>query len=201
MKPGHRLVSFVALTGASAAVLIAVERAAECAEASAAKAYSVRVRIDAARPAHTISPYIAQAEILGILARERVDYAYLWAGLTGVQRFAFLLFRNPDGRRQGFGERYLTTRSDKPNRLSAFAARRSDGALTVVLINKDLEQPAEVRLESTPETAAPSVLFRLPNPPGPIVRELAQQKSGARTTVAVPPLSAVLAVFSAKRSR
>lgn len=144
---------------------------------------------------------IAQAEILGIFARERVDHAYYWAGLRGVQRFAFLLFRNPDGRRQGFGDQYLATRSDQPNRFSAFAARRSDGALTVVLINKDLELPADVRLEGGQTPSWPSELYRLPNPPGPIVRETPKSKPGTAVVIAVPPLSAVLAVFGAKAPR
>ena len=72
---------------------------------------------------------IAQAEVLGIFARERVDYAYFWAGLGGVQRFAFTLYRNPDGHGKGFGDRYLASRSDAPDRLGSFAARRADGAL------------------------------------------------------------------------
>jgi hypothetical protein len=135
---------------------------------------------------------VAQAEILGILAREDVDYAYFWAGLKGVQRFAFHLYRNPDGRRRGFGEQYLATRSDAPDRLSAFAARRADGALTVVLVNKDLDEPASVRLELGSASPAAGTLFRLPNPPGPIVREAL--KAGT-STITVPALSAVMAVI------
>ena len=70
---------------------------------------------------------VAQAEILGILARERVDYAYFWAGLEGVQRYAFQLYRNPDGHNSGFGNRYLDSHSDDADHLSVFAAARDDG--------------------------------------------------------------------------
>ena len=66
---------------------------------------------------------IAQAEILGILGRENVDTAFYWAGLEGMQRFAFQLYRNPDGSGAGFGDRAISCRSTAPDRLSAFAAR------------------------------------------------------------------------------
>lgn len=137
---------------------------------------------------------VAQADVLGIFARERVDHAYFWAGLGGSQRFAFLLFRNPDGRGNGFGQKYLPTRSSRPDRLSAFAARRSDGALTVVLVNKDLDQAAEVRLDPVAGTKkGVGTLFRMSNPPGPIVKELLKAGRGERS-INVPPLSAAMLV-------
>ncbi len=140
---------------------------------------------------------IAQAEILGILARERVDHAYFWAGLGGVQRFAFALYRNPegDGRGQGFGQRYLASKTDAPGRLDAFAARGDDGALTIVLINADLDRPAEVRVDlgRKSDFRASARLFRLPNPPGPPAREdLAIRGRDAQLTL--PPLTAALLV-------
>ena len=91
---------------------------------------------------------IAQAEILGIFGRENVDAAFYWAGLEGVQRFAFQLYRNPDGSGHGFGNRALACESTTADRLGAFAALRDDGALTIVLVNKDLDRPAEVRLDA-----------------------------------------------------
>jgi len=137
---------------------------------------------------------VAQVEVLGIFARERVDHAYFWAGLGGVQRFAFALYRNPDGRGRGFGQTYLPSRSDRPDRLGAFAARRDDGAITVVLVNKDLDHPAEVSLDLGPGVKpGAGVLFRLPNPPGPIRKELLG--AGSRgLAVVVPPLSAAMLV-------
>jgi len=136
---------------------------------------------------------VAQAEILGIFARERVDYAYFWAGLGGVQRFAFQLYRNADGRHKGFGSTYLAARSDAPDRVSAFAALRDDGATTVVLVNKDLKIPAEVRIDLVgAKRAASGELFRLPNPPGPIRREDWQAKG--QPIVVLPPMTVSLLV-------
>jgi hypothetical protein len=141
---------------------------------------------------------IAQAELLGIFARERVDFAYFWAGLAGVQRFAFQLFRNPDGEQHGFGEQYLNSRCDAADRVSAFAAQRSDGALTIVLVSKELKRPADVRLDLGSVTPGSLTLFRLPNPPGPIVRESVKPTT---VRIVVPPLSAVMAVVGPRGAR
>jgi hypothetical protein len=136
---------------------------------------------------------IAQAEILGIFGRENVDAAFYWAGLEGVQRFAFQLYRNPDGSGHGFGNRSLACESDTADRLGAFAALRDDGALTVVLVNKDLDRPAEVRLDAVDNNVrnAGGMVFRLPNPPGPIRKEVL---AADVKRIVVPPLSAALIV-------
>ncbi len=138
---------------------------------------------------------IAQADILGILARERVDHAYFWAGLAGVQRFSFALYRNPDGLGRGFGDQFLACRSSERDLLGVYAARRSDGAVTVVLVNKDLERTAQVHVEMGPRGKSGGTLFRLPNPPGPIKKELVKGNPNG-TVVAVPPLSAAMYVVS-----
>ncbi len=142
---------------------------------------------------------VAQADVLGILARERVEFAYFWAGLDGVQRFAFALYRNPDGHRKGFGESYLPATSGSPDRVAAFAALRADGATTVVLINKDLHAPAEVNLslDGRPSPASAD-LFRLPNPPGPIRRE-AWKATAGKAAVTLPPLTAAMLVVPPSR--
>jgi hypothetical protein len=133
---------------------------------------------------------IAQAEILGIFGREKVDAAYFWAGVGGVQKYAFQLYRNPDGSGRGFGEKALMAKSDNAG-LSAFAAIRDDGAITIVLVNKDLDRPAEVRLDGQTGRKPGGTLFRLPNPPGPIRKEVLDDDAKAIT---VPPLTAVMVV-------
>jgi hypothetical protein len=142
---------------------------------------------------------VAQADVLGIFARERVDFAYFWAGLDGVQRFAFALYRNPDGRGKGFGETYLPSMSDAPDRIAAFGALRSDGATTVVLINKELHSSVEVALSLDGRPAPSSAeLFRLPNPPGPIRRE-AWKATAGKAVVTLPPLTAAMLVVPPSR--
>ena len=63
-----------------------------------------------------------------------------------------------------------------------------------MLVNKDLARAAEVRLDLGPKAKpGAATLFRLPNPPGPITKELL--KAGIPgITVMVPPLSAAMLV-------
>jgi hypothetical protein len=142
---------------------------------------------------------VAQADLLGLFARERLDHAYYWAGLKGVQRFAFQLYRNPDGHHRGFGDRYLETRSEAPDRLAAYSARRDDGALTVVLVNKDLDRPIKALLSF--QAPAGATLYRLPNPPGPIRREVRPPAPGQPLAVDLPPLTAAMLVLPGERAQ
>jgi hypothetical protein len=89
---------------------------------------------------------LAQAEVLGVLAREGVDLAFFWHTPAGTQELAWKLFRNYDGKGGRFGEVFLPASSDEPQ-LSVFAARRKDGALTVAVVNKDLNRPCAVTLD------------------------------------------------------
>ena len=81
----------------------------------------------------------AQADILGILGREGLDLATRWTTpdpSTPTYK-AMKLYRNPDGSRAGFGETSVRASTPTPDSLAAFAAlRASDGALTVMVVNK-----------------------------------------------------------------
>lgn len=82
----------------------------------------------------------AQADVLGILGREGLDIATRWtAPAAGSPTFkAFQMYRNVDGQKRGFGETSVRAVVPNPDLLSAFAAKRgSDGALTVMVVNKD----------------------------------------------------------------
>ena len=73
----------------------------------------------------------AQADILGILGREGVDLATRWVTPpTGSPAYnAFVLYRT-------FGQTSVRAIAPNPDEVAAFAAHRSDGILTVMLINK-----------------------------------------------------------------
>ena len=81
----------------------------------------------------------AQADILGIFGREGLDYANRWetpAASTPTFK-AMKLYRNYDNQDSGFGDVSVACAAPNPDTLSAFAAERtSDGALTVMVINK-----------------------------------------------------------------
>lgn len=90
----------------------------------------------------------AQADLLGIFGREGLDIATRWATpATGSPVYlAMKLYRNYDGRRSGFGETSVAAHAADPDQTAAFAALRADGALTVMAINKKLDQPAPIEL-------------------------------------------------------
>ncbi|MFM8411162.1 MAG: glycoside hydrolase family 44 protein, partial [Alphaproteobacteria bacterium] len=82
---------------------------------------------------------LAQAEVLGIFGREGVDLATLWdppaSGEPGA--FAFRMYLDYDGAGSRFGDVSVHAASADPSRLSVFAAERSsDGALTILAVNK-----------------------------------------------------------------
>ena len=84
---------------------------------------------------------IAQADALGIFGREQLDLATLWTPPTTDQpgAFAFRLYRNYDGKGSQFGDTSISALSSNSNQLAVFAGQRSyDGALTVMIINKSL---------------------------------------------------------------
>ncbi len=83
----------------------------------------------------------AQADILGIFGREGLDVAARWAtpAANTPTYKAIKMYRNYDGNRSTFGETSVSASAPNPDAVSAFAAARaSDGALTVMVVNKSL---------------------------------------------------------------
>jgi hypothetical protein len=82
-----------------------------------------------------------QADVLGIFGREGLDAAARWttpASTTPTYK-AIKMYRNYDGNRSAFGDTSVTATVPDPNSLAAFAAQRStDGALTIMVVNKVL---------------------------------------------------------------
>jgi hypothetical protein len=107
----------------------------------------------------------AQADLLGIFGREGLDLAARWeAPARGTPPYlAMKLFRNHDGRRLSFGDQSLGTEVPDADRLAAFAAlREADGALTVMLVHKELGAPARLRLQLSGFPAhAPAQVWQL----------------------------------------
>jgi PKD repeat protein len=87
-----------------------------------------------------ISGATAQADLYGIFGREGLDMAARWTtpATTSPTYKAMKLYRNYDGQRSTFGDVSVrTTFSSNPDQLSVFGAERStDGALTVMVVNK-----------------------------------------------------------------
>jgi hypothetical protein len=94
----------------------------------------------------------AQADILGIFGREGVDLATRWTcpGTNTPVYNSFKMYRNYDGNKSTFGDTSILTTVPNPDNLSAFAAvRSSDGAMTFMVINKDLNNAAPITANIT----------------------------------------------------
>ncbi len=92
----------------------------------------------------------AQADVLGILGREGgIEMATRFAApAAGTPVFhAFQMFRNYDNHGGAFGSVSVADTVPDPDTLASFAAvRRSDGALTVLVISKALSGETPLRL-------------------------------------------------------
>ncbi len=97
-------------------------------------------------------PYIngatAQADIYGIFGREGLDLATRWTtpdSSTPTYK-AMKMYRNYDGNKSTFGDASVAAMVPNPDNLSAFAAiRTNDNALTLMVINKDLNNATPLR--------------------------------------------------------
>ena len=86
-----------------------------------------------------ITDALAEADVLGIFGQQGVDFANMWTppAPTDPIAYAFRLFRNYDGAGGQFGATGVSAVSSNPGNLSVYAATRAtDGALTIVVINK-----------------------------------------------------------------
>ncbi len=87
----------------------------------------------------SINGALAEADVLGIFGRERVDLAMMWAPPTTEQpgAFAFRMYRNYDGAGGSFGDIGVQSTSADQGQLAIYGAQRSaDGAVTLTVINK-----------------------------------------------------------------
>lgn len=94
----------------------------------------------------------AQADILGIFGREGLDLATRWTtpASNSPVYLAMKLYRNYDGRKSTFGDTSILATVPDPDILSAFGAvRSSDGALTLMVINKDIANVTPINASLT----------------------------------------------------
>jgi hypothetical protein len=100
----------------------------------------------------------AQADILGIFGRQGLNIGSRWGTPNAATPayLAFKIYRNYDGNLSTFGDNSVSCTVPDPDTLSAFAAQRtSDGALTVMVINK-VTSSASIQLNLSSFTASGS---------------------------------------------
>jgi hypothetical protein len=152
----------------------------------------------------SINGALAQADILGIFGREGLDMGVLWGPpdpttqLPGL--LAFQIFQSYDGTGGAFGDGSLSASSADQSKLSIYAAKRSsDGALTVLVLNKTFGDLTGALTLKTASTGAQT--YRLSNAmPTAIVHladtVVAATAGGAATVSATfPAQSITLFVF------
>jgi len=94
----------------------------------------------------------AQADILGIFGREALELGVRWTSPPSGSHVynAFKMYRNYDGAHSHFGDLSVSATGPNPDSCSTFAAlRSSDGALTIMVINKTIDgTPVTVNLSN-----------------------------------------------------
>jgi hypothetical protein len=145
-----------------------------------------------------INGALALADSLGIFGREGLDLATLWGPPDPVKQLpglkAFELYRNYDGAGSMFGDVSLLSTSADQGKLSVYGAlRSSDGAVTVIVLNKSFGD-----LQSLLTVAnAGSVAKRFVYSSADLSKILAQpavRLSGGTATVTFPAASVTLLV-------
>ena len=100
----------------------------------------------------SINGATAQADIDGIFGREGLDLATRWTTpdpSTPTYK-AMKMYRNYDGNKSTFGDTSILTVVPNPDNLSAFGAvRTGDGALTLMVINKNLTNATPITANLT----------------------------------------------------
>ncbi|MDX1934468.1 MAG: glycoside hydrolase family 44 protein [Capsulimonadales bacterium] len=140
----------------------------------------------------------AQADILGILGREGVHLATRYATPeSGTPTYkAMKLYRNYDGNRSTFGDTSVRASVANPDTLSAFAAVRStDGALTVMAVNKNLTGTTSVNINLANFTAMGSVQTYQLTAANTITRLPDRSLSGSVLSATLPAQSVTLFVL------
>ncbi|MGK2908459.1 MAG: glycoside hydrolase family 44 protein [Sphingobium sp.] len=152
---------------------------------------------------NSMSGAVAQADIWGIFGRERLDMANRWmAPAAGTPTYlAMKLVRNYDGQGASFGDVSLPVTMPDSDSFSAFAARRkADGALTMLLVNKEPAKVASLSItfSSTLSSKRQLRTIRLAN------RKLEtlpiRQQSAPIVALEVPPQSITMLVLEGASS-
>lgn len=147
----------------------------------------------------SMSGATAQADLFGIFGREGLDLATRWTTPDiGTPTFlAMQMYRNYDGKDSTFGDLSVSDTAPDPDNVASFAAlRSSDHALTVVVINKQLGQPAPVTLSlANFKAGANAQVWQLAGDGSAIAHLADEPVSDAAITMTLPPQSITLFVI------
>jgi hypothetical protein len=142
----------------------------------------------------------AQADIFGIFGREGLDLATRWTTpASGSPVYnSIKMYRNYDGKGAAFGETSVKALAPNPDTLSVFGATRAgDGALTLMVINKQSTSGADLTMTLTNfSNTGTSQVWHLTSS-NQISRLADANLAGNTLKETVPPQSITLFVVSA----
>lgn len=145
-----------------------------------------------------INGALAQADVLGIFGREALDLATLWEPPSADDpgAFAFRMYRNYNGAGGSFGETSVSAASADQGQLAIYAAlRASDGALTLMIVNKSTGSlTSHVNLAGFSPAASAQVYRYSPADLHHIVRQPDQGVSAGGFSATFPANSITLVV-------
>jgi hypothetical protein len=148
-----------------------------------------------------INGALAQADVLGIFGREGLDLATHWSPPSSDQpgAFAFRVYRNYDGNGGRFGDQSVAATSADQAVLAVYGARRSsDGALTLVVVNKsDTARTSSLALSGFAPAAVAQVWRYSAANLSAIVRQPDQAVTGSGFSATYPAQSITLLVVPA----
>ena len=142
---------------------------------------------------------LAEADVLGIFGREQLGLATLWAPTKATEpwAYAYRMYRNYDGHGGRFGDTSVRAASSNQGQLAVYAATRgSDGALTILVLNKtgsSIRSP--IRLRHVAGLQAARVFRYSPAHLHEIVRGGALAEDHGRLTTTYPASSITLLVL------
>ena len=142
----------------------------------------------------TMNGATTMADELGIFGREGLDIATRWGAPASPSLEAFKLYTNYDGNKSTFGDTSVGATVLNPDNLSTFAAlRSSDGALTIMVINKTLTGTTPVTLNiSNFKGASTATVWQVSSPA--IVRQPDVPVTSGVINLTVPASSITLFV-------
>jgi len=145
-----------------------------------------------------INGALALADVLGIFGRAGLDLATLWdppaANEPGA--FAFRMYRNYNGQGAAFGDTSVRASSADQGQLAIYAARRSsDGALTLMIINKSAASlSSQISLDGFTSTGTAQV-YRYSAASAQQIVKQADQAVGSSFNATFPASSITLLVL------
>lgn len=139
----------------------------------------------------------AQADIFGIFGREKLDLATRWTTPgTGTPTYnSIKMYRNYDGQKSTFGATSIKATAPDADKVSVFAAERSDGVLTIMAVNKQLTTATPAILNVTNFTATTAQRWQLTGD-NTITRLSDQPVTSNSISNTLPPQSITLFVLA-----